>query len=98
MATAASSTVEMRRRHKSSSSMGSKVRVIAGSAPLQWRSWDASAKEDAPRSGALPAKIPSHDLRQNRTVGEQPRRGAGADDEGALVLLEHGRTLDAHAG
>src|SRR4051794_11142821 len=37
-------------------------------------------------------------LRQDGTVGQQARGCAGADDEGALVLLEYGGTIDPRAG
>ena len=69
MAAAASSTMEISRRHSSSSSIGSnRLRAISST----------SARMEPSASSA--------------------RLGAGADDEGALVFLEHGRAVDVDAG
>src|SRR5215475_1930093 len=101
MAAAASSTMEIRRRHRSSSSMGSKVRVMGAThdchperseGPLRpkERSLAALGMTEGPGT--------SDNLRQYGTVGQQARLGAAADDERAFVFFEHRRPVDVHAG
>src|SRR5262249_3654623 len=101
MAAAASSTMEISRRHRSSSSMGSNARVMRATddchperseGPLRpkERSLAALGMTEGPGS--------SDNLRQYRTVGQQPRPGARTDDERAFVFFEHRRPVDMHPG
>src|SRR5262249_50138655 len=64
--------------------------------PLRRRRRSAGATEVPTRSDRRCASC--RRLSQDRTVGQQTRGGARANDESAFVLLEHRGSGDFHAG